>query len=240
MALAQSDDPDTCRVIGMATHDIEDNTDGYVTTFGTVRDVDTSTGGLSAGDDLWLSSTVAGAYTNVRPGYPDCQVIVGKVQVSNVSVGTVTVSIHDMSPARPALASTWVTADIAQVVTATVPEPIEATTWASGELRGFTASNGGLTSTVTRDILVGVELTGSVETPSGPSALITLYVALNGSVLTNQAESDRDVSATGDHGHMGTTCHVVVSNGDLLQAWTRSTQSNVRWDHLQLKVTEVK
>ena len=65
IALAQADDIATALAIGTATTDIPNNTDSYVTTYGLVRDIDTS--GWAAGDELYLSSTVAGELDNSVP-----------------------------------------------------------------------------------------------------------------------------------------------------------------------------
>ena len=54
-------------IIGVATHDIENGTDGFVTMFGTVNGLNTSA--FTAGDILWLSQS-AGQFTNVAPGPP--------------------------------------------------------------------------------------------------------------------------------------------------------------------------
>ncbi|MCK5615547.1 DUF2190 family protein [Candidatus Pacearchaeota archaeon] len=85
ITLAKSDDPDTSKVIGIATEDIEHNTSGYVTTFGTINDIDTSA--WSAGDELWLSATTAGAMTNVEPAKPNCSCSLGIVAYSHATEG---------------------------------------------------------------------------------------------------------------------------------------------------------
>jgi len=74
----------TSRVIGVVTHDIEDNSYGYVTQFGEVHDFDTSA--LSVGP-VWLSESVAGALTNTEPVSPNFAVFVGYVTTSDASVG---------------------------------------------------------------------------------------------------------------------------------------------------------
>jgi hypothetical protein len=69
---------DACsRVVGLATHDIEDNSFGYVTTFGIVRSVDTSD--FSAGDELYLSATSSGTWTNTAPVIPNFSSPIGYV-----------------------------------------------------------------------------------------------------------------------------------------------------------------
>lgn len=69
LALAKADAEATSYLIGVATANIADNDEGYVTIFGLVRGYDTS--GFTAGDQLYLSATTAGALTNVRPVAPN-------------------------------------------------------------------------------------------------------------------------------------------------------------------------
>lgn len=88
IALAKADTVDTARAIGIATHDIENNSNGYVTTLGVVRNVDTS--GFSAGDVLFLSPTTAGALQNTRPT-TGWAFVVGYCTISNVTVGEIKV-----------------------------------------------------------------------------------------------------------------------------------------------------
>lgn len=77
-------------IIGMATHNISNNQTGYITTFGIVRDLNTSA--YSEGDRIWTSSE-AGAVTNVQPVSPLHAVAVGFVITSSVSEGTILVRI---------------------------------------------------------------------------------------------------------------------------------------------------
>lgn len=84
--LALADGTGGARAIGLTTHDIENNTNGYVALVGTVSDINTSA--FSEGDFLYVSSTVAGDLVNVAPDFP---VLVGQVTISHVSNGQVTV-----------------------------------------------------------------------------------------------------------------------------------------------------
>jgi len=76
--LAKADAAATSLVAGLATHDIENNSDGYVTVFGVVRGAVTTTG-LSGGDPLYLSAATAGALTTTPPTPPNFIVMVAKV-----------------------------------------------------------------------------------------------------------------------------------------------------------------
>jgi hypothetical protein len=70
-------------VIGMATHDIANNANGKVTTFGLVRDLDTSA--FSEGDQIYSSSTGT-MTTSVTSSF------LGYVTRSSSTVGTVLVA----------------------------------------------------------------------------------------------------------------------------------------------------
>lgn len=83
IALALADDPTTARVLGAATHDIENNTFGFVSQFGYIPGVDTSA--FADGASMWLSSTASGGYTDVEPLSPNVSVFLGYVVDSSVS-----------------------------------------------------------------------------------------------------------------------------------------------------------
>ena len=81
----------TSQVIGLATHSIEPNSFGYVTTYGVVRDVDTSA--FSAGDELYLSATQIGSGVNTSPVIPNFKVTLGHVITSSSSNGSILVQV---------------------------------------------------------------------------------------------------------------------------------------------------
>jgi len=86
--LAQADNLNTSRMIGMVTEtSISNNGVGYITTFGRVRKLDTSM--YSTGDTIYLSSTEAGNYTNIKPNSPDKAFRVGTIVRSHSTEGSV-------------------------------------------------------------------------------------------------------------------------------------------------------
>jgi hypothetical protein len=91
IALARADDPSTHKVIALATHDISDNGFGYCTTFGMVRDVDTSA--FNVGDELFLSAVTDGDLVATAPISPDLAIRIGIVIVSNADSGSIFVTI---------------------------------------------------------------------------------------------------------------------------------------------------
>lgn len=83
--LARADAEATSRVIGIATHDIENNSDGYVTTSGMVKGLNTSA--FQDGDLLFLSAATAGEMTTTAPTAPNRAVQVAIVAHAHVSQG---------------------------------------------------------------------------------------------------------------------------------------------------------
>lgn len=73
--------------IGLATHNIEPSTYGYVTMYGFVRDIDTS--GLTAGSPCWVDSEVLGGLTTTEPESPIWYLRVGGVAKSDATAGIV-------------------------------------------------------------------------------------------------------------------------------------------------------
>ena len=83
--LADGSQP-TLYILGIMTHDLPDSGEkGYCTTWGFVRDVDTSA--FSPGDVLYVSTTVAGALTNVKPTAPANVISIAACVVSDATNG---------------------------------------------------------------------------------------------------------------------------------------------------------
>jgi hypothetical protein len=84
---------DRAEVAGVATHNIPNNTIGYITNFGIVRDVNTS--GFNVGDELYLSDTINGGFTNnvIDINFSSRVCSVGWVVTSGVTNGKILVSI---------------------------------------------------------------------------------------------------------------------------------------------------
>jgi len=94
VSLAKADSDTTSHMLGVATHDIENNTNGYITTFGLVRGLNTS--GFSGGDIIYLSDATAGAATATKPDNTSHIVRIGYVaNAAAAPDGTFLVTIHD-------------------------------------------------------------------------------------------------------------------------------------------------
>lgn len=94
IALAKADSPTTAgALLGFVTNEdgILDNTTGYITINGLVRDVDTS--GIAAGNMAYLSAITSGEFTGTAPTAPNFPISVGIVLFSNASSGIILVSV---------------------------------------------------------------------------------------------------------------------------------------------------
>jgi len=98
--LAQADNDDnSADTLGLVTETIDAGGEGFVTTSGLVRKINT-TGALqgelwSEGDILYLSPTIAGQITNVKPSAPEHMVIIGYVARAHATVGSIYVKVNN-------------------------------------------------------------------------------------------------------------------------------------------------
>jgi len=77
--------------LGVMTESTTGGTKGFMTTFGLVRDIDTS--GLTEGAKVYVSPTVAGDLTSTRPQTPDHAVSVGYCIRTSATVGSIFVIV---------------------------------------------------------------------------------------------------------------------------------------------------
>ena len=85
--------------IGLVTETIANNAEGFVTTSGLIRGINT-TGSLQSetwadGDILYLSPTVAGRVTKVKPTAPNHLIIIGYVIHAHITQGTIFVKVDN-------------------------------------------------------------------------------------------------------------------------------------------------
>jgi hypothetical protein len=84
--------PLTEKIIGLANHDIPASGNGYITLIGYVDGVNTSS--YNAGDVLYLSPTIAGGITNVKPISNNQPIIkIGTVAYSDSTAGKIFVEV---------------------------------------------------------------------------------------------------------------------------------------------------
>jgi len=98
LALATTDVLST-ETIGLVTETIANNQEGFITTSGLVRGINTTRSLQSEtwadGDILYLSGTTAGRITNVKPVAPIHLIIIGYVVHSHSSNGTIYVKVDN-------------------------------------------------------------------------------------------------------------------------------------------------
>ena len=98
--LAQANnDANSVDTLGLVTENIANNQEGYITTSGLVRGIDT-TGDLQLedwndGDVLYLSPTVPGKITKVKPTAPNHTVIIGYVVYAHKNNGQIFVKVDN-------------------------------------------------------------------------------------------------------------------------------------------------
>jgi len=93
--LANSRDPDIAsRVVGITTENIADGSTGFVTTYGKVRGLDTSS--YTLGDILYISPTVDGGLTTTRPTEGDFVIPMAIVTEVNAGDGEIFVRYLDI------------------------------------------------------------------------------------------------------------------------------------------------
>jgi hypothetical protein len=98
LALADTD-ADSATTIGLVTETINNNQEGFVTTSGEVKNINT-TGSLQGetwvdGDILYLSGTTSGRITNVKPAAPTHTIIIGYVVYAHANNGKIFVKVDN-------------------------------------------------------------------------------------------------------------------------------------------------
>lgn len=94
LSLASSEMSST-KTFGLVYDDILDMADGQVITTGLLSGLDTDVVGWTEGDSLWLSATVAGEYTNVKPAAPNHAVFIGTLVRKHPTQGSIQVKIQN-------------------------------------------------------------------------------------------------------------------------------------------------
>ena len=89
----------SAETIGLVTETIANNQEGFITTSGLVRGINT-TGSLQSetwadGDILYLSTTTAGNITKVKPTAPNHLIVIGYVIHAHITQGTIFVKVDN-------------------------------------------------------------------------------------------------------------------------------------------------
>lgn len=210
IALAQANSASTTIVAGLATHDIENNTIGYVTSIGAVRGLNTSS--FSNGQAVFLSAATPGTLTGTAPSAPNYRFRVGIV--TKAASGTAG-SIH-VTPTTAALgngtanqvfgmnnagtlqevksivgASGVSVGNTANTITITAPSKIDSIRRKPGSDSVFWYNNGGTRVFAFRDTSTG----GSGLTGSGLTTNYLTKVNTNTSELVNSRIFENSIMA---------------------------------------------
>lgn len=100
VVLAQGlNDPDSATTLGIVTETIPNNQEGFITVFGNVNNINT-TGSVQGetwadGDVLYLSPTIAGGLTKVKPVAPQHMVVMGYVVYAHAINGKIFVKVDN-------------------------------------------------------------------------------------------------------------------------------------------------
>lgn len=202
--LAKADsDANSAGTIGLVTEDIAGNQEGFITTVGLIKDVNT-TGSLQGetwndGDILYLSPTVFGGITNVKPVAPNHLVIIGYVEYAHNNHGKIYVKIdngyelgelHDVAfPTTPAN-NQILQYNFSQTRWENKNFPIEIQAACSDETTAITSG----TNKVTFRLPVAFTLTGvraSLTTAQASGNIFTVDINLGGvSILSTKLTID--------------------------------------------------
>jgi len=133
VSLAKADAEATATgTIAISTEDTLQNQFGYFTTIGLVRELDTSA--YSPGDLLYLSSSVAGGVTDVKPVNPDYCIEAGQVIRSHATEGVIFARIRNNTIEAGNVKRTYTVPTTQTVVTGTLSSGTvsDVQTWQDG------------------------------------------------------------------------------------------------------------
>jgi hypothetical protein len=170
-------------ILGLVTENITNNQEGFITTFGYVRGIDT-TGSIQSetwadGDALWLSETVAGGISNIEPANHPVQLgwvtyahaVNGKIFVKVQEGVDELAELHDVTIATP-LNNDVLTYETSSSIWKNKRLPTEIQLAASDETTALTAGTAkvtfrmpyAMTVTAVRASLTTAQASGSIFT----------------------------------------------------------------------------
>jgi hypothetical protein len=211
----------TLYVVGVMTHDLPDTGNkGYCTTFGFVRDLNTSA--FALGDILYASPTVAGGFTNVKPTAPNNVIPVAAVLQVGTTDGIIFV--------RPTIEQqlyygefTKTDSQAPAVINTAYALTFTNTEIASGVSRG----------TPTSRIVVAqaglYNIAASVQITSTNSSQKSVWVWLRKNGATDFPNSARVASITLNNGYLVVTLNEVASllAGDYIEVMYAADNTNI-------------
>jgi hypothetical protein len=211
----------TLYIVGVMTHDLPDSGEkGYCTTWGFVRDVDTS--GFTLGDILYASPTVAGAFTNVKPTAPNNVVPVAAVLQVGATDGVIFV--------RPTIEQQIYYGEFTKTNS---QSPAAANTAYPLLFTNTEIANGVSIGTTTSEIYVDqaglYNIAASVQITSNNSAQKSIWVWLRKNGTTDFPNSARVASITLNNGYLVVTLNEMASllANDFIEVMYAADNTNV-------------
>lgn len=211
----------TLYILGVMTHDLPDTgTKGYCTTWGFVRDVDTSA--FTLGDILYASPTVAGAFTNVKPTAPDNVVPIAAVLQVGTTDGVIFV--------RPTIEQQKYYGEFTKTNS---QSPVAANTAYPLLFTNTEIANGVSIGTTTSEIYVAqaglYNIACSVQITSGNSSQKSIWVWLRLNGTTDFPNSARIASITLNNGYVVVTLNEMYSllAGDFIEVMYAADDTNI-------------
>lgn len=213
--------------IGVATQTFSDGEVGMVTTYGKVRDLDTSA--FSVGDILYASPTTAGGLTNTRPTAPDEVIVVAACLVSSATAGEI--MVRPTIPIGLGYGSFSDTTDqtIAAINTA---YPIQFNT--TDVSHGITVVSDGTNPTrltVAQAGLYAVSVSNQYTSSNASAQNIQTWLRQNGTDIAN-SNSYTTIANNGATTIFATTYLVSMQADDYLQVMWSSDSVNVSIDNI--------
>jgi len=187
VALAQSNAIATSQTIGVATHDIPNNTTGKITVQGLVNDINTSS--FVDGDLLYVSSTVAGGLTATPPPSPDNVCLVGYVAYAHTTNGKILISPKHVLANNDSLGTDQTSPPTENAVKNYVDSAV-------GSAPNLYTQNGSIPTTTNREVTIpadsSLDLLGRVGIGKTPntSAILDASVSNKGLRLPQGDEAD--------------------------------------------------
>jgi hypothetical protein len=211
----------TLYVLGVMTHDLPDTGEkGYCTTFGYVRDVDTSA--FAVGDILYASPTVAGGLTNVKPTAPNNVVPIAAVLHVSATVGVIFV--------RPTIQQQLYYGEFTKTNS---QSPAVANTAYELLFTNTEIANGVSIGGTTSQIIVAqaglYNIATSVQITSTNSSQKSIWVWLRLNGTTDFPNSARVASITLNNGYLVVSLNEVASlaAGDFIEVMYAANSTNV-------------
>jgi len=223
VSIAKADVDATSNVIGLATHDIEPQTFGYITRFGYVHDLVTT--GMTPGGTVYLSATIAGGLTTTKPDAPNTAVPLGGVTRVDDDSGSVFIVMDRFNPINGYTAIGFV--DSSYTIDLTVSTPLQITN-ASNNLfiensdiaHDVTLSGDSLTL-VDAGVYIGV-ISHSFQ--GANTGIYKFFAKLDGTIIPNAAANR--LTSTADVGNVGYNFAVKCTAGQVLTFWVENTNSS--------------